>query len=124
MEKSGYYFVLNLMVLTICCKDLPQASFTHEAERYEVGYLIEFTSTSSKATAYDWNFGDGNSSSEMNPSHIYDQAGTYTVQLQVSNDDGSDASSEQLTIDKKNRIPDQDYHSQPRTGRESAWRFT
>ena len=75
MKKTGYYLVLSLILLLVCCKELPEASFTHDAERYEVGYPVEFTSTSINATAYDWNFGDGNSSSEMDPSHIYDQAG-------------------------------------------------
>ncbi|WP_222164840.1 LamG-like jellyroll fold domain-containing protein [Edaphocola aurantiacus] len=34
---------------------------------------------------YLWNFGDGNTSTEMNPSHIYTASGNYTVTLRVRN---------------------------------------
>jgi len=39
---------------------------------------------------YQWDFGDGNTSSEFNPSHTYENAGTYSVSLSVSNDNGED----------------------------------
>ena len=35
-----------------------------------------------------WNFGDGNTSTEMNPSHTYDGFGSYSVTCQVTNDNG------------------------------------
>lgn len=35
-------------------------------------------------TSWSWDFGDGNTSSDQNPSHTYDNAGTYTVSLTVS----------------------------------------
>src|SRR5512133_3924107 len=34
---------------------------------------------------YEWDFGDGTTSSEQNPVHIYLQRGTYTVSLSVKN---------------------------------------
>ncbi len=37
-----------------------------------------------------WNFGDGGTSAEQNPSHIYSQAGSFTVTLTVSNTLGLD----------------------------------
>jgi len=42
-------------------------------------------------TAWAWDFGDGTTSIEQNPSHTYSQAGTYAVSLKVSNNFGSDA---------------------------------
>lgn len=45
---------------------------------------VQFTSTSSNATSYSWDFGDGNSSSSQNPAHSYNQPGTYTVCLSVT----------------------------------------
>jgi len=40
-------------------------------------------------TAWIWDFGDGNSSTEENPTHFYENDGTYTVSLTSSNSAGS-----------------------------------
>ena len=37
-------------------------------------------------TSYNWDFGDGEFSTEHNPVHTYSHSGTYTVKLTVSND--------------------------------------
>lgn len=39
--------------------------------------------------SYNWNFGDGNSSTVANPTHSYAQAGSYTAQLTVTDDGGA-----------------------------------
>ena len=43
---------------------------------------------SSGSMNYQWNFGDGKTSSSVNPSHIYSTSGTYTVTLKVTSDKG------------------------------------
>jgi PKD repeat protein len=43
--------------------------------------VINFTNTSTGASTYSWDFGDGNSSSQNNPTHVYQFNGTYTVCL-------------------------------------------
>lgn len=45
------------------------------------GYKVSFTSATSGAKTYYWDFGDGKSSSEELPSHIYTSAGYYSVKL-------------------------------------------
>ena len=45
-------------------------------------------STGSGVLSYQWNFGDGNTSTQTNPSHTYTTAGTYTLQLVVTNANG------------------------------------
>lgn len=42
---------------------------------------ITFNNTSSNAASYTWHFGDGNSSTETNPTHQYTESGTYLVEL-------------------------------------------
>ncbi len=49
--------------------------------------------------AYNWNFGDGQNSTLSAPTHIYNQTGTYTATLMVTDDSGATASqSTQVTV--------------------------
>jgi len=41
-------------------------------------------------TAWEWDFGDGSTSTEQNPSHTYNALGKYTVSLKVTGPDASD----------------------------------
>jgi gliding motility-associated-like protein len=43
------------------------------------------TSTGNNITRYSWDFGDGGSSTQRNPSHTYTVSGTYTVRLAIQN---------------------------------------
>lgn len=43
--------------------------------------LVGFTNNSTSATAYDWDFGDGNFSTQQDPFHIYTAIGDYSVKL-------------------------------------------
>jgi len=49
--------------------------------------------------SYQWNFGDGTSSSEINPDHAYADNDSYTVTLTVADDDGAQVSAQkQITV--------------------------
>ena len=52
----------------------------------EAGEEIQFTAQTQNASTYSWDFGDGNSSQDMNPVHLYNAAGTYAVTLTASGD--------------------------------------
>jgi PKD repeat protein len=47
--------------------------------------LVQFINKSRWASSYEWNFGDGYSSKEENPTHTYQVQGTYSVKLTASN---------------------------------------
>jgi len=68
------------------------ADFSFEPESPMVGETVSFTDTSTGGpTSWTWDFGDGTvNSTEQNPEHSYQEAGTYTVILEVS--DGTDTS--------------------------------
>jgi PKD repeat protein len=51
---------------------------------------IAFTNTSIEGDDYFWDFGDGNTSTEENPTHLYAQDGTYDVMFVSTNQCGSD----------------------------------
>ena len=44
---------------------------------------VSFEDLSDNATSWSWDFGDGNTSNEQNPAHIYESGGTYTVMLTI-----------------------------------------
>jgi Tol biopolymer transport system component len=71
--------------------ELIQASFSVDVESGSAPLLVEFNDNSrGAATSHIWDFGDGATSSDEDPSHLYTKADTYTVTLTVSGADGSD----------------------------------
>ncbi len=70
---------------------VPKAKFINSVPNVcSAPVTINFTnsSTGTGILNYEWLFGDGTSSTIPNPSHIYNAAGTYTVQLIVTNASG------------------------------------
>tara|TARA_B100000809_G_scaffold77865_2_gene75728 strand:+ start:26904 stop:29000 length:2097 start_codon:yes stop_codon:yes gene_type:complete len=97
-------FILFLLISFTGCENdeistkLPDviAGFTYKANQ-ETG-TVEFLNISENATKYLWSFGDGNTSTEINPIQTY-TTGTYTVTLKASNTAGdSDTLENELII--------------------------
>ena len=59
------------------------ASFTGEGRLCDTSDVIEFINTSVNGKDFFWDFGDGNTSTDQNPVHSYDNFGTYDVELIV-----------------------------------------
>ncbi|MGB5418750.1 PKD domain-containing protein [Algibacter sp.] len=56
---------------------------------FEVSSLkVNFMDASILAVSHSWDFGDGNTSTELNPTHTYAVRGTYDVTLTTTNDAG------------------------------------
>ncbi len=52
---------------------------------------VDFIIVAEGATDYLWNFGDGNTSDQANPTHTYTEAGTYTAICYASNSNCTDS---------------------------------
>ncbi|MCQ8893588.1 MAG: PKD domain-containing protein [Methanolinea sp.] len=96
--QSGFAGVSDAFVARIVSVP-PVANFTAEANGVENYTLIKglpplrvnFTDLSTgEPTAWSWLLGDGNTSSQQNPSHTY-YTGNWTVNLTASNLDGSNS---------------------------------
>ena len=78
--------------LTITVSDSSFANFTTEPPASATLVLPEsqmtFIDLSENAVEWLWDFGDGNSSTEMSPTHTYEEAGEYIVTLTVTDAGG------------------------------------
>ncbi|MFO8233910.1 MAG: FISUMP domain-containing protein [Bacteroidales bacterium] len=69
----------------------PEAGFMADDTTIVVDGAVHFTDESTgNPTSWSWDFGDGNTSTDQNPSHTYSSVGTHTVELAVSNECGED----------------------------------
>ncbi len=75
--------ICKTIVVTAPCNMIPNFTWTVTQNN---PLRIEFHNTSTNTVATDsirWTFGDGSSSNQLNPVHIYTAAGTYTVCLRI-----------------------------------------
>jgi gliding motility-associated-like protein len=73
VDTSAYY------TITVVAK--PVALFTWAPNPPIENTPVRFTNSSNGAIRYLWNFGDGENSTEINPSHQYNATGTYKAEL-------------------------------------------
>ncbi|MDT8272906.1 MAG: PKD domain-containing protein [Desulfomonilia bacterium] len=75
------------------------AGFTADPTSGMEPLTVTFTNTSSGTiSSYLWEFGDGETSTEQNPSHTYSTAGTFTVTLTATGAYDSDATTSTITV--------------------------
>jgi PKD repeat protein len=91
MKRLTYLFLSLTLVLFSCHKtpNPPRASFSVDITNPEVGQTVYFNNNSENGDKYDWDFGDGIVSTEINPTHIFTATGGYDVTLTVTSRNGS-----------------------------------
>ncbi|MEA1874313.1 MAG: PKD domain-containing protein [Bacteroidota bacterium] len=99
MKIKKQIIILTIITITLAFQataQMPQANFNVEQNGNCTPVSVDFTNTSQgDSLEYHWDLGNGNTSQLENPQAIYNQSGTYTVQLIVSNSEGIDS----LTIE-------------------------
>jgi PKD repeat protein len=67
----------------------PQTNFTAAPTSGTAPLSVQFTDMTAQSTsAHSWDFGDGETSEEENPLHVYQNPGVYTVSLTDANNQG------------------------------------
>ncbi len=98
MNKTNVKVILGslfcfLLMLSSCSSDdnaVPE-NFPFAADIFHSvkGRKVAFQGLTHSATAWAWDFGDGTTSSEKNPIHIYSQGGYYTAVLTATDANGA-----------------------------------
>lgn len=67
------------------------------------GLTINIRNSSSNVSDWNWDFGDGNSSKEVSPTHTYQQAGTYLLKVSAGNAcEAINAPSQSISVSSRN----------------------
>lgn len=67
----------------------PTAAFSWNINELEVNFIDESEPGDADIRHWDWNFGDGESSSQQDPTHTYDSSGDYRITLRVEDQNGN-----------------------------------
>jgi len=91
-EPSNVWELIQPELPMLPASVLPCANFTTVTILGRVPFNVSFIDDSTGSpTSWSWNFGDGNTSTEKNPTHVYGKPGNYTVSLIVNNNNGKSA---------------------------------
>lgn len=107
MKPNASRISLVLFRITIACLIL--CNWTANAQSPISSFLIsnsqgcqplnvQFTNTSTNATSYQWNFGNGNTSTQVNPNNVYTTVGNFTVTLIANGPGGINSSSQVVQV--------------------------
>ena len=92
-EDTGYFDVTLIVCNAGCCDTVKFLHYVHinpPIAAFDVDFLCRsttrtFTDRSIGADEWNWNFGDGNTSTQQSPVHTFADTGTYTITLLVRN---------------------------------------
>jgi PKD repeat protein len=79
--------IVFLLIAGMAChkkEPIPVANFTlHNSDELSVPDTVTFKNLSENSPTCEWDFGDKQTSTEMNPVHIYTLPGTYDIMLKA-----------------------------------------
>lgn len=96
---------------------VPTADFSGNPINGKAPLTVQFNSqTTGIITSYSWVFGDGGTSTKANPSHVYTQAGSWTVKFTVNGPGGTAMKTKNNYITTQEPTPTADFTATPTTG--------
>lgn len=106
MKLTKIVFIASLSLVLFGCpgykeKSAPVASFEIDKSKPGVNETVLFTNTSKQAKTYQWDFGDGKTSEDASPQHVYVAEGTYVVKLTATGDGEKKIFSKEITVANK-----------------------
>jgi hypothetical protein len=91
--KTTFYFLILMVLLTSCNKEQDyrqlKADFLIGDTLMMAGEVLDLKNIGDSVSVnYNWDFGDGHSSVERNPTHAYFNPGLYTIKLKIGDNTG------------------------------------
>ncbi len=99
-NANGSDNTTQTLTVNVCGTNPPTAAFTPSSTNLCEGDCIDFTDNSTDTpTSWSWDFGNGQTSTQQNPTNVcYATAGSYTVTLTATNANGSNTTSQIITV--------------------------
>jgi PKD repeat protein/Tol biopolymer transport system component len=128
VSANGRYAAFQALASNLVAGDTNDASDVFVRERPVCGFsgspssgygplTVDFTDVSTGGvTGWEWDFGDGNTSTEQNPSHQYSAPGSYTVALTVTDGVACDTETKADYITVPGMVPVADFCGSPTSG--------
>ena len=85
-------------VVHVTVKDVPQITITASPLAGCVPLTVNFTNSPPLASTYHWDFGDGDTSNMVSPTHLFSTSGTFSLIVTASNV-GNCTNSDTISID-------------------------
>lgn len=103
---------ITILLLVFGCEEpqlpeqtLPNSTAYFSFEPLENSLTVNFNSITNFAETFEWDFGDGQSSTEANPVYTYGDAGSYTVTLTTTGKEGTTPATKSLELTLEKPIP-------------------
>jgi len=98
------YLIPAVVIFLVSCAKEPDPSFSVSSTEVEAGEVVTFQNTSEDAESYSWDFGDGTTSAEDEPDHVYEEKGIYVVRLTAYSKKEKKSASTGQSIEVRNPV--------------------
>ena len=96
LRYLSFICIIGITLFQSCTKEPVRPTFPISAEIFQSvkDKQVAFTALTHSAVSWSWDFGDGQSSTEKDPVHVYEEGGYYLATLTATDKDGNSASAE------------------------------